>query len=238
MLRRIRAACAGLFLLLASGAGQAAGLSVTPISLEFAPAVPVQALWLSNTGEQKLDAQLRAYAWTQGPAGDQLAPSRELVLSPPMVSLQPGQRQLVRVVRAGPAGTAEQAWRILVDELPVAKPQQGLNFVMQFSIPVFADTPAGAVPQTAWALQREAGRPVLVTRNNGGRRAKITELGLLDAQGRSLQQRAGLLGYVLPGAERRWPLDLEDKTNNAVEIQAQINGEAIRQKLSADSGAR
>lgn len=238
MLRTIRVICGGLALLAAAGMAQAAGLSVTPISLEFAPAVPVQALWLSNTGEQKLDAQLRVFAWTQAQGSDQLAATRELVLSPPMVSLQPGQRQLVRVVRSGPEPKAEQAYRILVDELPLARPQQGLNFVMQFSIPVFAGTRADAQPQTAWSLQRVAGKPVLVTRNNGGRRAKITELSLLDAQGQSLLQRSGLLGYVLPGAERRWPLALDEKTINAAEIQAQINGEATRQKLSVESGAR
>jgi len=235
MLQMIRALCGGLALLAAAGA-QAAGLSVTPISLEFTAGTQVQALWLSNTGEQKLDAQLRAYAWTQSQGADQLAPTRELLLSPPMISLQPGQKQLVRVIRGGPAPSAEQAWRILVDELPTGAQQQGLNFVMQFSIPVFAGTPADAKPQTGWSLRREGGKRLLVTRNTGARRAKITELQIFDAQGRSLLQRPGLLGYVLPGAERRWPL--EPQQDSATEVQAQINGETIRQKLSPDSGAR
>ncbi|WP_162932263.1 fimbrial biogenesis chaperone [Solimonas sp. K1W22B-7] len=155
--------------LLVTTAVTAAGLSVTPISLEFTSAAPAQALWLSNTGDAPIDAQLRAYAWNQDEGKDRLLPTRDLVLSPPMIALQPGQKQLVRVIRTAATGPRESSYRILVDELPdPAKLQQGLHFVMQFSIPVFADTGTAAAPALEWRLAREGDKLKLITDNKGG----------------------------------------------------------------------
>lgn len=235
-LRRGLVLLAGLSAVFEAGA---AGLSVTPISLEFTTA-PVQALWLSNTGTEPLNTQLRAYAWTQTDGADQLVPTRDLLLSPPMMALQPGQRQLIRVIRSGTAAAGERSYRILVDELPdPARQQQGLNFVMQFSIPVFAGTSPEAAPALEWRLLSEAGKPVLVADNRGDGRAKITDLELLDAGGRSLLRRSGLFGYVLAGAHRRWVLTVEESVGlQASDIQARVNGENVRQKLRPRTDAR
>jgi len=225
-------------LLLVNEAG-AAGLSVTPISLDFV-ATPVQALWLSNTGTDTLNAQLRVFAWSQADGNDQLTPSRDLVVSPPMIALQPGQRQLVRVIRSGAVGPGERSYRILVDELPdPMKPAQGLQFVMQFSIPVFSGAETSSVPQLDWRLERVDGKLVLATDNHGSGRAKITDLKVMTADGRVLQQRPGLVGYVLAGNSRRWPITLGEKEAIAAsEIQIRMNGEDVRQKLRARIDAR
>ncbi|HSW12641.1 MAG TPA: fimbria/pilus periplasmic chaperone [Solimonas sp.] len=242
MPRLFKLCCGGLAVLaslLAAMPATAAGLSVTPISLELTTAVPAQALWLSNTGSDALSAQLRVFAWNQHEGRDQLLPSRDLVLSPPMLNLQPGQRQLVRVIRMAPVATGERSYRILVDELPdPARQQQGLHFVMQFSVPAFVDTAVAAVPQLQWRIGQEEGKPKLITDNQGARRAKVTDVELFDGQGRSLLQRPGLLGYVLAGASVRWPLKLDAATAAATEIQARIDGQSVRQKLRLAPGAR
>jgi len=232
LLKRCGGGLAMLASLFASTLAVAAGLTVTPISLEFSSAAPAQALWLSNSGSEPLSAQLRVFAWSQQDGKDQLLPTRDLVLSPPMLALQPGQRQLVRVIRPGAAGGVERSYRILLDELPdPARQQQGLHFVMQFSIPVFADTAAAAKPRLQWHIEREGERSRLVTDNQGERRAKVTDIELFDGQGRSLLRRPGLLGYVLAGASSRWPLTLDAAAANASVVQARIDGEAVRQTL-------
>jgi len=217
----------------------AAGLSVTPISLDFV-ATPVQALWLSNTGTDPLHAQLRVFAWSQADGNDQLTPSRDLVVSPPMIALQPGQRQLVRVIRSGAVGAGERSYRILVDELPdPMKPAQGLQFVMQFSIPVFSGAEPSATVQLDWRLELADGKLSLATDNRGNGRAKITDLKILAADGRVLRQRPGLVGYVLAGNNRRWPITLgEQEAVAASEIEARVNGEEVRQKLRSRIDAR
>src|SRR5690625_4670723 len=101
----------------------ASGLQVSPVSLTLQADQNAQGLWLSNTGSSVVHAQVRVYHWTQNGGAKQLTPSRALVVSPPMLAIQPGQKQLIRVIRVGapPSGpnAVEDAYRLAIDELPI-----------------------------------------------------------------------------------------------------------------------
>ncbi|MDC6673854.1 fimbria/pilus periplasmic chaperone, partial [Leclercia adecarboxylata] len=97
----------------------AASLQVAPILLEFSPQEKVKELWLTNTGNENIRAQVRVNAWTQSNQQDILANSKDLIASPMVISIPAGQRQLVRLIRNTQiANTTEQAYRLIVDELP------------------------------------------------------------------------------------------------------------------------
>ncbi|MDD3450098.1 MAG: molecular chaperone [Gammaproteobacteria bacterium] len=238
---------AGLLWAVLPLAAGASGLSVMPAGVEFAAGQGVQGLWLSNTGTTPIDVQLRLFQWTQEAGDDRLTPSTRLVVSPPMTRIAPGQRQLVRIIRTragaspAPAGR-EQSFRLLVDELPPAvtepaEPPAGLNFVLRFSVPVFVApdiAPAPSAPARL-SLERAPSGPVrLQARNPTPRRLQLADLRLLDGAGETVFARPGLLGYVLAGTERSWPLELEAGTWAAAkEIRIRINGETVRHALSA-----
>lgn len=244
--RRWMAGLAVFTNLLFAGTACAGSLTVSPIMVEFSAKETAQGLWLSNSGNQPMRAQLRAYAWSQADGTDALQPTQDLLLSPPMLELGAGQQQLVRVIRTGANTPREQSYRILVDELPdPARPQhKGLNFVMQFSVPVFvvaADQNKGAVAAAPldWRVADDNGKWILTAANNGTQRAQVADFELLDAKGQALQQQPGLLGYVLPGVTRRWSLPLSAaQAAAATAIQGRINGEPVRQDLHAENRPR
>lgn len=223
-------------------AAQAAGLSVTPVSVQFAPQDVAQGLWLSNSGKETLRAQVRVFAWSQDREQDHLEPSTALIVSPPMLSVEPGQRQFVRLVRPAPASAdREQSYRLLIDELPdpAAPPRPGLTFVMRYSVPVFVGAPPAGTPATqampTWNLHRDEAqsRWLLATRNPGPHRLQLTDLELLAADGTVLHRHPGLLGYVLAGGERDWPLPIAKLAGplNPVEVRVRLNGESVRQPI-------
>ncbi|WP_051277941.1 fimbrial biogenesis chaperone [Solimonas flava] len=235
--RRFAARLLGVALLLAAARAGAGGLGVSPILLEFDARSPAQALWLRNAGAQPLRGQLRAFAWTQESGEDHLTPTRELVLSPPMLELEAGQQQLVRVIRTGAYPDHEQAYRILVNELPASAENghQGLNFVMEFSVPVFVG--GRGAPALDWSLRADGGARLGV-RNSGSTRAQLSELTLLDAAGGTLLQQPGLLGYALAGQARQWPLSLTPQALAAVRtLEVRLNGERVRADLRAHDSA-
>lgn len=216
---------------------QAAGLSVAPISVQFAPNEAVQGLWLSNSDNRALRAQIRVFAWTQDNGEDRLEPSTALVVSPPMLSVAAGQRQFVRLVRPGGRDAPrEQSYRLLIDELPEAgAARPGLSFVMRYSVPVFIGTPAGAVAPPQWSLTPATdGAPRLQAHNHAARRLQLSELEIVGAQDQVLYRQAGLLGYVLAGSHRQWPLPLPaTAVNQAREIRVRIDGERVVQAWPA-----
>ena len=67
---------------LTSAMASASGLQVSPVSLTLPATQNAEGLWLSNTGDAVVNAQVRAYRWTQEGGEDKLTPSRGLVISP------------------------------------------------------------------------------------------------------------------------------------------------------------
>src|SRR6185312_7277187 len=210
MIARLRH-CLFAALWLVSEIAGASGLQVSPVSLTIQPTQNAEGLWLSNTGDDVVHAQVRVYHWTEEGGTDKLAASRGLVISPPMLQLATDQRQLVRAIRLGAppsgAGAVEDAYRVIIDELPVdSEGKKGLNFVLRYSVPIFVE-PAGApasAPQLQWSLHREGDKTVLDVSNSGGTHAQVADLSFIDADGHHTDVTKGLLGYVLPGAQMRW----------------------------------
>ncbi len=218
--------------MLAAGPAYAAGLQVTPISLDIPAQEQSQAMFLSNSGKTPLRAQVRVQEWTQSGGVEKLEPTREIVASPPIVEIAPGSRQLVRIVRLQPAPAAqEKTYRLIIDELPGADGAQppsaaGLQFLLRYSVPVFvlpslaagsaalapASAANGSMPQTditrlsASIKANGQDASTLVIVNAGARRAKISQLAYVDARGQRSILFPGLMGYVLAGQTMQWPL--------------------------------
>ena len=101
-----------------SGYAAASGLQVTPITLTLEQSQRAEGIWLSNSGDSPINAQVRVFRWSQSGYSDQLAASQGLVISPPMLTIPPGGKQLIRVIRTGSPAKTEDAYRLSINELP------------------------------------------------------------------------------------------------------------------------
>lgn len=228
----------GLWLI--CGVATASGLQVSPVSLTLAATQNAEGLWLSNTGDNVVSAQARVYRWTQEDGEDKLAPTRGLVISPPMLQIAAGERQLVRAIRLGAPpsgpGATQEAYRIIIDELPVdTSGKKGLQFVLRYSVPVFIEPagPAAAPAQLNWAIRSEGDKATLEVANSGGTHAQLANMSFTDAAGHRTEITPGLLGYVLPGAQMRWALKPGAKVfASGGTLETMINGQTVQQPIS------
>lgn len=202
---------------LGSSAAAAATLQVRPLGLTLDRASPVGRLTVANPGSDPVLLQADAYDWTQGPDGNRLVASRELLVNPAVFRIPPGGRQTVRVgLRAQPASPAasERAFRLILREVAAAAPTPGrLRFSLEISIPIFLGVPAPAAPRLEWTLGERPpeGALALAARNVGAVHAVVTRLRVRGPAGDwhpATRMQRGL--YVLPGATRRWRLDAPD----------------------------
>jgi fimbrial chaperone protein len=226
----------------------AAGLQVSPTMLEFKSGDTARSVWLSNTSDTVLHAQVRILSWSQHEGSEQLEPSRSLVASPPLLEVAPGERQLVRIVRLD-AGEqpVELAFRLLIDELPQGTEHpvaQGLNFLLQYSLPVFvmpgaSTAPNSLSPQLSTALVRGgAASAEISVHNTGTHRARLSDLVWEDAQGERTSLRTGLLGYVLAGQQMTFPFKLPSSSLlGKGTLKAIVNDDRGEQELLALDGA-
>ncbi|HXS72604.1 MAG TPA: molecular chaperone [Rhodanobacteraceae bacterium] len=225
-------------LLIACGSAGASGLQVAPVGLEFAPGSTAQGVWLTNTGNDVLRAQVRVFHWTQADGKDVLSATQSLIASPPMLNLQPGGRQLVRVIRAGvPAnGASEDAFRLLIDELPQPEQEKSssVRYILRYSVPAFVETTGSmdAAPALSWSLSRTGDGFALEARNTGTKHAQLSDLVLQPPGGKAIALSNGLLGYVLPGSTMRWPLKVPAaQLGNGTLLKVMVNGKPVEQTL-------
>ncbi|MCI4590292.1 molecular chaperone [Sphingobium sp. BYY-5] len=190
------------------------------------------ALRLENPGKRPILMQIRVFGWQQAEGEDRYGEQKDVTGTPPMVRIEPGQRQLIRLTRITPPPAGrEQAYRIIIDEIPLADTpvetaktsgtggQAGaaIQFRMRYSLPLFlygdgigSRPPKGQVAAKAalqWRVIDANGKSVLEIRNGNTTHSRLSQVSLKRADG-TLSKLDGVHGYILPDAVMRWPIGL------------------------------
>lgn len=216
------------------GIAHAGGLQVAPVSVTIPERSGV--VWLNNESEEPLRAQVRVFRWTQANGEDVLAETTDVVASPPFAEIAPGTQQVIRLVRFGGGAvamtTCEQTYRIIVDELPPADQPAttGLQYVLRYSVPVYLTNPAcqAQPPALTWRIEAADGAVMLVVANAGQFHAQLANAAFIDAQGQRTEITGGLLGYVLPQAERRFVIPVATEALAVGgNLEVKVNGEQV-----------
>ena len=187
----------------------AGAFRVAPINVEVRAGTSASALTIQNLSQQPMTIQLRVFRWRQVGGVESLEPSSDVIASPPLTSIAPGQNHVVRIVRvSGGDVTSEESYRLWVDEVPDPRNSRPgeVNLLLRQSIPVFFESRSTTLPILRLAIERRGDTFDLVLANSGSRRERISDLRVVDAGGVQLDARAGLLGYVLAGSSMRWTL--------------------------------
>ncbi|SEO33940.1 molecular chaperone [Pseudomonas zeae] len=241
----VRCAMWTLVMLGASQAHAASSVLIWPIDPVLEADQQASALWLENRGSETANLQIRVFGWSQSGFAEQYQNQRDVIGSPPVAKIEPGQKQLVRLTRTKevPPGQ-ELAYRIIIDEIPSAQPATAdggktaaaIRFQMRYSVPLFAygaglwskedssrarDPKGVGLPQLSWRTVAVDGKPYVEVRNQGAVHARLTDVAIKQA-GQSRPLAEGLLGYVLPGAVMRWPAPGPLAGDSA--LQVRVNG--------------
>jgi fimbrial chaperone protein len=191
----------------------AAAVVLWPVDPTIATGQTATALWVENRGTQPVTLQVRSLSWSQSGNEDQYARQDEVVTSPPIANVDPGERQLIRVIRRDTGTTAaEHSYRLLIDELPPpvdpSKPGAAsaqLSVQMRYSIPLFTYDGEIAAPTLMAHTVVIDGKRYAEIRNVGQRHARLINLRIQNGA-KDFTVTAGLLGYVLAGSTMRWRL--------------------------------
>lgn len=230
----VRLLC-GMMLGAAALGSHAAGLQISPTGLSLPAKQRAGIFTLTNTGGQPLTAQVRVYRWDQDENGkDVLTPSKEVIASPPMVKLAAGGVQQFRVIRTKPAVQAEEAYRLVVDELPPpqAKQKKGLQFVLRYSVPLFLNQTENPEAALQWHIRNApGGRMLLTAANTGTAHAQLSNIAVQTGKGRHNLVN-GLAGYALPG--KTWQYSLDSSASAAVrqgKLSVTVNGRTVQPEV-------
>lgn len=222
------------------GTGLAGDIRVRPVTVEAPMGADATSVVVTHGGTAPVRAQFRVMRWTQVDGRDVLTPTTDVTISPPQVELDPNRPYTVRIVRtAESAVSGEEAYRLLVDEIPGSSPVEtsGVDLVIQQRLPVFFSSRGSPEAVVDWSLQPADGRMWLTATNRGSRHLRLADVQL--RQGNQIVGEVdGLVGYILPGSTMRWPLDIRGgAAGTPFRLEAQSSGGRIEASF-ADDGVR
>jgi len=202
-------ACGASFLWAAPIAPAPAGtLQVNPVLVEVGAGRRTATVTVRNAEDAPVTIRAYPLGWTQAGGEDRYDESAAVIVSPPIFTIPAGGTQLVRVGLRSPSA-APQAFRLIVEEVPQARPDGGIQVALRLNLPLYiniAPGDAGALrwsawpePDGAWTVEAANAGPGYVRLDAAAARA-ATGIGFEDDVA---------FGTVLPGGARRWRIGAE-----------------------------
>jgi len=152
---------------------------------------------LINRGSSDTLLQLNVLSWTQDATGDVLAPTREVLANPGVFLLKGGEQQVARFALRTKADVQERSYRIVIQEVPRQRVENGLATVLRLMVPIFVPTPNPNVA-VEWNARRSAQGIEIMVRNVGNTHVQIKKVDLSGDTMAPVSKTVNL--YVLPGA--------------------------------------
>jgi fimbrial chaperone protein len=227
-------AAAVLALAAAGKPAAASTFTIAPIRVDLDAAHPTQVLTLRNEEDVPVLVQVQVVEWQQQDGVDRFAETRDVLMTPPVLTLDPHGSRLLRVaLRRNVDPVRELSYRLILQEVPQASPSElgRLKLALRLSLPVFV-SPAQVPddPAIQWGFQWLDDRSLRLEAFNAGvAHAQLRNLRIALGTGPPLQIDAR---YVLPGSAAHWVLAQPGGTERPRRIR--IEGESDEGAFTAD----
>ena len=212
----------------------AQNIAVEPVNVFLHAGEQATTVGVSNMAAADTAVQVRAYVWSMKDGVESLTPTHDLLVSPPIATINPHATQIIRLVQHGSPAKSEVTYRILVDQIPPAAAPGTVRIVVRLSIPVFAEPMVQANPHDTFRVENSSGKLTLVGVNDGNRHDVLHDIELKGADGILLKPDSGDSPYLLAGSTQHWTLTtghpLPDATKQLTLTAVGING-SIREQV-------
>jgi fimbrial chaperone protein len=212
----------------------AGSFSISPLRVDLSARMKTAALKVRNEGEHTVVVQSQTMTWSQAGGEETLEPTSDLLVSPPLFTLQPGAEQVLRVGLRRPADTSrELSYRLVLQEVPqkAAPDFTGLSMVLRVTLPVFVAPAEIATADLNWSVRRADGKLNVRAENAGQAHARILNFKLASADGAVEQS---VVAYVLPGQFREWTLEDTAHLSGTVRLSGQTDDGDFAQELAVE----
>jgi fimbrial chaperone protein len=245
-------ACLATVLMFMLSAVQAGSFMIDPTRIELGPDQMSATLVLRNQDKVAIVIQADARHWRQQDGEDLLTPTRELLVTPPIVTIAPGAEQVLRVALRRPLDPRQEMnYRIFLQE--IAPPPQpgfrGVQVALRISLPVFAKAGEGVQSKPIWSARYLAQEHALrlVLENAGAAHLQLQDFALTQKQPQNQNQNQPQSPqtlasrqsprYLLAGQRQEWVIALDPAvrlSGQKLQLKATTYAGPLEQELALD----
>ena len=223
--------------LLAPAASHAADVTLMPVNVHLDRNNDRATVQVVNNGQEPVLMQAEAISWTRVNGQDQDGPTSDLIVNPPVFTVQPGQTQVLRLgLRRNQELAQEGTYRIVLREVPIPRASDSLQVagsvrvLVTMRVPVYV-APAQIKRSEQWQVKRASNGDLLAeVTNNGNVHLKVAELRLQAEGGEALSALAqkGSQSVIFPGEQRTYRLPAQPRaTQVAVQTEQGVQMVAL-----------
>jgi fimbrial chaperone protein len=202
LVRWLSAGLMGIAVALPATAGT---FSISPLRIELDRKQNIGVLTIHNDEDAPLLIQAQIVAWSQQNNEEIYLPSKDLLVTPPVIQLASKSDQIVRVaLRHVELKDSELHYRLILNEVPPEKRENfnGLSVALRMSIPIFIK-PGSVSPDMKWTTTWSGDGSMIVEAYNAGTaHLQVTDFELQFGDAEKL--RVNPSRYVLPGSRITW----------------------------------
>jgi fimbrial chaperone protein len=182
----------------------AGSLKVNPVQITLPAARQSTSVRMTNGDAVPVSVRVVTLAWTQADGRDVYAATGNVIASPPMFTIAPGQTQLVRIGLRQRTGAG--AYRVIFEEIPRQQSIDGqIQINMRLNLPLYVLPKGGGKADLSWSAWRDSAGEIMVEgRNRGSLHRQVAMLAADQAGTRTILSTE--MGVVLPGSARQWKI--------------------------------
>lgn len=189
----------------------ASSFSLSPIRIYLSSAHRIGVITLRNDGDDAVTIQVRPSAWSQPGGEDHYEGSSDLIATPPVFSVAPHARQIVRVALRDYADSArERDYRLFFQEVPQPRSAAftGLRIYLRIGVPLFVLPAHAGRGSLAWRARISGPHQLeILATNRGAAHIEVTRFDL-ETGSHAAPVHVDAARYVLPGSTVSWQVML------------------------------
>jgi fimbrial chaperone protein len=149
----------------------AASLQIIPIRLQLLSNQKTASISVNNEAATPVTFQLKIVKWTHVNGKDVYEYTKNILVTPPIVSIQPQQKQIVRLGALTPPDPKKgETYRLIIREVPspTLEPTIGIQTLLEVRVPVVIAPLNPSKPQILWTANRVGEKKLNVKWENAG----------------------------------------------------------------------
>jgi fimbrial chaperone protein len=184
----------------------ALAVTISPIHLNLSVREPVISFKVTNNSAKAITYQINTLSWRQVDGKDTYNETSDLIVSPPIVSIEPNSTQTFRVgLLKESSHIIEEAYRVVLEDITLYLPDNsnnGLRFIFNHNLPLFY-APVKRVDSVIWSTcgSPAKGKSCLLFENKGNRHVKLANFIAVSSTNEEPLHKAKT---VLAGSTGKW----------------------------------
>jgi fimbrial chaperone protein len=195
-------------------------MEVSPIRVYMNQTHPITSMKLTNKSEHPIYLQLKSMQWGQNSEIDTYAQTNDIIISPPMTVIMPGEKQLVRLaLRTKINSDSEKTYRIFIQQIPKFQSDSlGVSFNLQIGIPLFIEPTVFSAKKLNWKVSVQNNRLQIKITNPSVYHVQLTHFKITSNNKDFFSKN--IFSYILPKQTRQFSYPLKNKIGKDIYIEA------------------